>query len=93
MSKVIKKQSGAARLCESMISQALLNCKVTTIQSLIMQMDTITGKKFEVTQCAGPELLEEPGPWVVQLMIGNTKVIVKFTVNEKYFITKIEVEG
>lgn len=93
MSKVVKRQSGAARLCESMISQALLNCKVTTINSLIEKMQAITGNKYEISQYAGPEFLEEPGPWVVQLMIGDTMVIVKFSLTEKCFINKIEVEG
>lgn len=89
MSKVVKKQSGAARLCEAMISQALLNCKVTNIDSLVSQMRTITNNKFEISK--QPEVLQEPGPWTVQLLIGDTKVIVKFTLNEKYFITDIEV--
>lgn len=88
----LKKQSGTARICESMISQALLNCKVTNVHSLVDKMNEITSYKFDVSVYDCPDNLEGNGPWKIQLLIGDTKVLVIFSLSENQFITKIEVK-
>ena len=55
-------------------------------------MNDVTGGKFEVKKVDGPDKLDaELAPWVISLEIGDTKVIVKFTLTTNYFINKIEV--
>lgn len=87
----MKKQSGTARICEVMISNSLLHCKVNSINSIVEKMKQITGEKFPITKYSGTDYPVED-PWIVELLIGDTKVIVKFTMNENHFINKIEVE-
>lgn len=91
--KQIKNQSGAARIVEVLLGQALLNCKVGTVNSLIEKVENVTGNKFVVNKVSGPDVLNpDMAPWMISLVIGDTKVIVKFTLSSTYFINKIEVE-
>lgn len=90
--KQIKKQSGASRIVEVLLGQALLNCKIGNVNSLIEKVTVVTGGKFEVNKIDGPDKLNvDMAPWVISLEIGDTKVIVKFTLTANYFINKIEV--
>lgn len=90
--KQTKIQSGAARIVEVMLGQALLNCKVGTVNSLIDKVKNVTGGKFEVKKVDGPDKFNvDSAPWMISLEIGDTRVIVKFTLTEKYFINNIEV--
>ena len=87
--KQLKKQSGASRIVEVLLGQALLNCKIGSVKSLI---ENVTGGKFDVKKIDGPDKLDvELAPWMISLEIGDTKVIVKFTLTVNYFINKIEV--
>ena len=43
--KQTKNQSGAARIVEVLLGQALLNCKVGTVNSLIEKVENVTGNK------------------------------------------------
>lgn len=90
--KQVKKQSGASRIVEVLLGQALLNCKIGSVKSLIEKVNDITGGKFEVKKVDGPDKLDtELAPWVISLEIGDTKVIVKFILTSNYFVSKIEV--
>lgn len=90
--KQTKNQSGAARIVEVLLGQALLNCKVGTVNSLIEKVENVTGNKFAVNKVSGPDVLNpDMAPWMISLVIGDTKVIVKFTLSSTYFINKIEV--
>ena len=90
--KQVKKQSGASRIVEVLLGQALLNCKIGSVKSLIEKGTDVTGGKFDVKKVDGPDKLDvEFAPWMISLDIGDTKVIVKFTLTANYFINKIEV--
>ena len=90
--KQLKKQSGASRIVEVLLGQALLNCQIGSVKSLIEKVNDVTGGKFEVKKVDGPDKLDvELAPWVISLEIGDTKVIVKFSLTANYFINKIEV--
>ena len=90
--KQVKKQSGASRIVEVLLGQALLNCKIGSVKSLIEKVNDITGGKLEVKKVDGPDKLDtELAPWVISLEIGDTKVIVKFILTSNYFVSKIEV--
>lgn len=87
----MKTKSGTAIVCEQMIKAALLYCRVSNVNSIIEKLKAITGDKFNITKHSGTELPEND-PWVVELLIGNTKVIVKFTMTDMNLISDIEVE-
>lgn len=87
----MKNKSGTAIICESMIGNALLYCRVNNISSIVEKMKQITGEKFKITKHSGTDLPEDD-PWIVELLIGDTKVIVKFTMIDGNLINKIEVE-
>ena len=90
--KQVKKQSGYSRIVEDLIGQELLNCKIGSVKSLIEKVNDVTGGKFEVKKVDGPDKLDvELAPWIISLEIGDTKVIVKFSLTANYFINKIEV--
>ena len=90
--KQTKKQSGASRIVEVLLGQALLNCKICNVKSLIEKVTDVTGGKFDVKKVDGPDRLDiDMVPWMISLEIGDTKVIVKFTLTTNYFINKIEV--
>ena len=90
--KQLKKQSGASRIVEVLLGQALLNCKIGSVKSLIAKVLDVTGGKFDVKKVDGPDKLDvEFAPWMISLDIGDTKVIVKFTLTANYFVNKIEV--
>lgn len=91
----IKKQSGASRIVEVLLGQVLLNCKISSVKSLIEKLTDITSGKIDVKKIDKPSKLDakdvEPASWTISLEIGNTKVITKFTLTTNYFINKIEV--
>lgn len=87
----MKKKSGTAIICETMISNALLHCRVSNVNSIVEKLMAITGNKFEITKHSGTDLPVND-PWVVELLIGTTKVIVKFIMTDGNLINKIEVE-
>ena len=90
--KQVKKQSGSSSIVEVLLGQAQLNCKIGSVKSLIEKVNDVTGGKFEVKKVDGPDKLDvELAPWVISLEIGDTKVIVKFSLTANYFINKIEV--
>ena len=90
--KQVKKQSGSSRIVEVLLGQALLNCKISSVKSLIEKVNDVTGGKFEVKKVDGPDKLDtELAPWIISLEIGDTKVIVKFSLTANYFVNKIEV--
>ena len=90
--KQVKKQSGSSRIVEVLLGQALLNCKIGSVKSLIEKVNDVTGGKFEVKKVDGPDKLDtELVPWIISLEIGDTKVIVKFSLTANYFVNKIEV--
>ena len=90
--KQLKKQSGASRIVEVLLGQALLNCKIGSVKSLIEKVTDVTGGKFDVKKVDGPDKLDVKfAPWMISLDIGDTKVIVKFTLTANYFVNKIEV--
>ena len=90
--KQVKNQSGSSRIVEVLLGQALLNCKIGSVKSLIEKVNDVTGGKFEVKKVDGPDKLDtELAPWIISLEIGDTKVIVKFSLTANYFINKIEV--
>lgn len=90
----MKEKSGAARIVEAMVSSALLNCKCGSGNSLIEKVKEITGNKFDVTIVSEPVDMNDTSkaPFVISVMIGDTHVLIVFTVNENFFIKKIEVE-
>ena len=90
--KQVKKQSGSSRIVEVLLGQALLNCKIGSVKSLIEKVKDGTGSKFQVKKVDGPDKLDtELAPGIISLEIGDTKVIVKFSLTANYFINKIEV--
>ena len=70
----------------------MLNSKIGSVKSLIEKVTDVTGGKFDVKKIDGPDKLDvELAPWMISLEIGDTKVIVKFSLTANYFINKIEV--
>lgn len=86
----MKKKSGAAIICEAILNSALLHCRVSNINSIVEKLKQITGEKFPISKYSGTEFPEDD-PWIVELVIGNTKVIVKFTMVDGNLIKGIEV--
>lgn len=84
------KQSGTARICEAMISSALLFCRVSNVGSIVEKMKQITGEKFPITKYSGSDL-PDTDPWIVELMIGDTKVVVQFIMKDTNLISEIHV--
>lgn len=81
-----KEKSGAARIVEAIMSAALLNCRCVTVESLTSKVKDIVSSKFDIV-----DVSNEFDEYTVELLVGDTKVVIVFKLNDKQFITKIEV--
>jgi len=86
----MEKKSGTTIVLEQILNSALLHCRVSNVNSIVEKLRQITGEKFPITKYSGSEFPEED-PWVVEVLIGDTKVIVKFTMVDGNLIKGIEV--
>ena len=80
---------------EVKIGNAAKRAMVTNPKNTISFVKRLMGADFNddnVKKVDGPDKLDvEFAPWMISLDIGDTKVIVKFTLTANYFVNKIEV--
>lgn len=92
MAAKTNKNNGLHQIVVAFIETAFLYCRVASVKSLIENLNTVTNHKFDITEVnQNQDMKEGTGPWVVSLAIGDTKVLVSFSINSYRYIEKIEV--